>query len=41
MVSDNKNSAHIYKFDQKKNDIIYLGGDESGKDVIKTGWVND
>lgn len=41
LVADERNSAHIYKYDVKRNDINYVGGDESGKNVIQTGWLND
>lgn len=41
LIADKKNSAHIYKYDEKRNDINYIGGDECGKSVIKADWLND
>lgn len=41
MVSDDWNSIHLYKINEKKIDLVYFGGEDTGWNVTDCGWVND
>jgi hypothetical protein len=41
MVSDDRNSIHLYKYNSKKSEIIYHGGEDTGRNVIDCGWVSE
>ena len=41
MIADDKNSAHVYRYVEQKKDIVYVGGDESGRNVIQSDWLSD
>lgn len=41
MCADNRNSVHLYKLISDNKEVVYLGGEDTGRFILDCGWLND
>lgn len=41
LAADDRNSAHLYKYNPEKKEISYEGGEDKGRNVLDCGWLKN
>ena len=41
MISDDRNSVHLYKIITAKKQLIYIGGEDKGRNVVDCNRLSD